>query len=91
MERKPVLQRKLKLWHIVAMGVGYMAPMAVFDTFGIVSEVTAGHVPAAYLLTIAAVLFTAMSYGHMVKVYPSADCSSLPPILRKGCFPTCPC
>ncbi|MGF9916218.1 APC family permease [Paenibacillus ehimensis] len=72
MERKPVLQRKLKLWHIVAMGVGYMAPMAVFDTFGIVSEVTAGHVPAAYLLTIAAVLFTAMSYGHMVKVYPSA-------------------
>ncbi|SCW44134.1 putrescine importer [Paenibacillus tianmuensis] len=72
MERKPVLQRQLKLWHIVAMGVGYMAPMAVFDTFGIVSEVTSGHVPAAYLLTIAAVLFTAMSYGHMVKVYPSA-------------------
>lgn len=49
-----------------------MAPMAVFDTFGIVSDVTEGHVPTAYLLTVTAILFTAFSYGKMVKAYPYA-------------------
>lgn len=36
------LTRSLKLWHIVVIGLGYMAPMAVFDTFGIVAEETGG-------------------------------------------------
>lgn len=44
--------------------------MAVFDTFGIVSQITDGHVPTAYLLTLLAILFTASSYGQMVRVYP---------------------
>lgn len=66
------LQKSLKLWHIVFIGLGYMAPMAVFDTYGIVSEETGGHVPMAYILTLAAILFTAASYGKMVRVYPHA-------------------
>ncbi|MFM1651623.1 APC family permease [Brevibacillus sp. B_LB10_24] len=70
--RTAELKRSLKLWHIVVIGLGYMAPMAVFDTFGIVSEVTDGHVPAAYIMTLAALLFTASSYGKMVKVFPRA-------------------
>lgn len=36
------LKRSLNLWHIVLLGVGYMTPMVVFDTFGIVSEKTGG-------------------------------------------------
>ena len=46
--------------------------MAVFDTFGIVTEITEGHVPTAYLLALIGMLFTAMSYGHLVRKFPSA-------------------
>ncbi len=70
--RTAELKRSLKLWHIVVIGPGYLAPMAVFDAIGIVSEVTDGHVPAAYVLTLAVLLFTASSYGKMVKVFPRA-------------------
>jgi len=66
------LTRSLKLRHIVVIGLGYMAPMAVFDTFGIVSGETGGHVPAAYAVTLLAILFTAASYGKMVRLFPSA-------------------
>lgn len=38
------LKRSLGLWSIVMLGVGYMTPMVGFDTFGIVSEKTGGHV-----------------------------------------------
>lgn len=36
----PHLSRSLGLWAIVGLGLGYMTPMTVFDTFGIVSEET---------------------------------------------------
>lgn len=66
------LKRSLKLRHVVFIGLAYMSPLAVFDTFGIISDITNGHVPAAYLLIIIAILFTAYSYGKMVKIYPLA-------------------
>ena len=66
------LKRTLKLRHVIFIGLAYMAPLAVFDTFGIVSDITKGHVPAAYVLITIAVLFTAYSYGQMVKVYPTS-------------------
>jgi putrescine importer len=69
---KVTLRRSLKLWHIVLMGVGYMTPMVVFDTFGIASQETGGHVPTAYLLALVAMLFTAYSYGKMIQVFPNA-------------------
>lgn len=66
------LKRSLKLWHIVIIGLGYMAPMVVFDTFGVISEETNGHVPAAYLFAMLAMLFTAYSYSKMAEVFPIA-------------------
>ncbi|MED0766411.1 APC family permease, partial [Aneurinibacillus thermoaerophilus] len=69
---KVTLKRSLKLWHIVLMGIGYMTPMVVFDTFGIASETTGGHVPTAYILALVAMLFTAASYGKMIQVFPNA-------------------
>ena len=36
----PHLSRQLGLWAIVGLGLGYMTPMTVFDTFGIVSGET---------------------------------------------------
>ncbi|MFB6469266.1 APC family permease [Cytobacillus sp. Hz8] len=66
------LNRSLKLWQIVMMGLAYMTPMVVFDTFGIVSGETGGHVPTAYVIALICMLFTASSYGKLVKVYPTA-------------------
>lgn len=71
-EAAPTLRRELSLSHIVFLGLAYMAPMAVFDTFGIVAEVTEGHVPLAYLVVFGAVVVTAWSYSRMVRVYPRA-------------------
>ncbi|MBL1188572.1 APC family permease, partial [Escherichia coli] len=69
---KPQLRKSLKLWQVVMMGLAYLTPMTVFDTFGIVSGLTDGHVPAAYLLALAGVLFTAISYGKLVRKFPTA-------------------
>lgn len=54
------------------MGLAYLTPMTVFDTFGIVSGISNGHVPASYLLALAGVLFTAISYGKLVRQFPQA-------------------
>ena len=37
---KPQLRKSLKLWQIVMMGLAYLTPMTVFDTFGIVSGIS---------------------------------------------------
>lgn len=57
------------------LGLGYLTPAVVFDTFGIALRDTKGHVPTAYALTLFAMIFTAMSYGRMVRVYSSAGSS----------------
>lgn len=66
------LRRNLGMWAIVGLGLGYMTPTVVFDTFGIVSEGTGGAVPSAYLLALIVMLFTAVSYGKMSNAIPSA-------------------
>jgi len=66
------LKRSLGLWAIVGLGLGYMTPTVAFDTFGIVSNGTNGVVPLAYITALVVMLFTAISYGKMVQVFPSA-------------------
>ena len=56
--------KKLSLWQVVLIGIAYMTPMVVFDTFGLVSEATNGRVPLAYLLALFAMLLTAFSYAR---------------------------
>lgn len=72
MEEKARLKRSLKLWQVVMMGLAYMTPMVVFDTFGIISDITGGHVPTAYIIGLLGMLFTAVSYGKLVRVFPDA-------------------
>ncbi|GGB40770.1 amino acid permease [Virgibacillus dakarensis] len=72
MTEKDTLKRSLGPWAIVGLGLGYMTPTVVFDTFGIVSEETNGVVPLAYIVALIVMLFTAVSYGKMVQVFPSA-------------------
>lgn len=66
------LRKSLRLWHVVIIGLAYLTPMTVFDTFGIVSGITAGHVPSAYILALAGILFTAVSYGTLVRRFPQS-------------------
>lgn len=68
----PHLRRSLGLWAIVFLGLGYMTPTVVFDTFGIVSNLTHGVVPLAYVVALVVMMFTGISYGKMVQVFPSA-------------------
>ena len=67
-----VLKRSLSLWALVGLGLGYMTPTVLFDTFGIVTLQTNGVVPLAYLVALVVMFFTAISYGRMTKVYPTA-------------------
>lgn len=66
------LRRVLGLPSLVFFGLAYMVPLAVFDTYGIVTAVTLGHLPTAYVLTLVAMFFTAYSYGRMVEIMPIA-------------------
>ncbi|TXI40913.1 MAG: APC family permease, partial [Mycobacterium sp.] len=66
------LARTLGLWAIVGLGLGYMTPTVIFDTFGIVSTETGNVVPTAYVFALVVMVFTAISYGRMTRVFPSA-------------------
>ncbi|EME76256.1 APC family permease [Bacillus sonorensis] len=72
MKNETALKRSLTLVPLVVIGLAYMDPLVVFDSYGVVAQMTKGHVPAAYMFTVAALLLTALSYGSMVKAYPKA-------------------
>ena len=67
-----VLRRNLGLWAIVGLGLGYMTPTVVFDTFGMVARDTDNAVPAAYVVALVVMVFTAISYGKISTAFPSA-------------------
>lgn len=66
------LHRVLGLPELILFGLAYMVPLTVFTTYGVVTDLTAGHLPGAYVLTLTAMLFTAYSYGRMVVAHPYA-------------------
>ncbi|MGL6020986.1 MAG: Putrescine importer PuuP, partial [Gibbsiella quercinecans] len=47
-EQRATLRKSLTLLPVVMMGLAYLQPMTIFDTFGIVSGLTDGHVATAY-------------------------------------------
>lgn len=66
------LQKTLLLWHVVIIGLAYIQPMTLLDTFGMVSRDSMQHVPTSYFVALLAVLLTSLSYGHMIRRYPSS-------------------
>ncbi|MFE8153207.1 APC family permease [Brenneria goodwinii] len=68
----PHLRRVLRLPALVFFGLVYMVPLTMFTTYGVVTEITGGRTASAYLITLAAMLFTALSYGFMVRKHPIA-------------------
>ncbi|MET3290526.1 UNVERIFIED_CONTAM: putrescine importer [Brevibacillus sp. OAP136] len=64
------LKRSLSLFHVIFFGLAYMAPLTIFTTYGVATQASHGMLPAAYIVALIAMAFTAYSYGRMVKVYP---------------------
>lgn len=69
-QHQHAMHRTLGLWEIVLFGIAYMTPMIVYGTFGVLADLTAGTVPAAYLIALVAILLTAFSYGRMSFLFP---------------------
>ncbi|MFD4422506.1 APC family permease [Agromyces sp. NPDC058484] len=65
-------RRVLGVPALTLFGLVYMVPLTVFTTYGIVTEVTGGRVPVAYVITLVAMVFTARSYARMSVAYPYA-------------------
>lgn len=72
MQADTSFKRVLTLFPVVLFGLAYMVPLTVFSTYGIVAQLTKGLLPAAYVVTLLTMLFTAYSYGRMVKAFPYA-------------------
>src|ERR1700756_5654112 len=68
----PHLKRSLKLWHLIIYGIIIIQPTAPMGIYGVVSNEARGHVVTTILIAMVAMLFTAISYGRMARVYPSA-------------------
>lgn len=66
------LRRTLGLWDLILYGIVIIQPVAPMPSFGVVSTTAHGHVVTAILIAMVAMLFTAISYGRMARVYPSA-------------------
>ena len=66
------LRRSLKLWHLVLYGIIIIQPTAPMSIYGVVNNAAGGHVVTTILIAMVAMLFTAVSYGRMARVYPSA-------------------
>jgi amino acid transporter len=66
------LARVLGLPALIFFGLAYMVPLTVWTTYGIVTDETQGHLPAAYVVTIVAMLLTAYSYSRMVQAIPTS-------------------
>lgn len=69
---KPGLVRALGLWSLVVYGIVLIQPTAPMPPYGVVSQLAQGHVVTTILVGMVAMLFTAISYGRMAAVYPSA-------------------
>ncbi|MEO6911720.1 MAG: APC family permease [Edaphobacter sp.] len=68
----PQLRRSLKLWHLIVYGIIIIQPTAPMGIYGVVSNIARGHVVTTILIGMVAMLFTAISYGRMARVYPQA-------------------
>ena len=68
----PRLRRSLTLWDLIMYGIIVIQPTAPMPAYGVFSNAGQGHVVTSILIAMVAMVFTAMSYGRMARVYPSA-------------------
>jgi putrescine importer len=68
----PKLKRVLGLWDLVYYGVILTSPIAVVPMFGEAQILSRGHAVVTLLAAMVAMTATAVSFGRMATIYPSA-------------------
>jgi len=66
------LRRSLTLWNLVIIGIVMIQPIAPMGIYGVVNNAARGHVVTTILIAMVAMLLTAISYGMLARIYPSA-------------------
>lgn len=68
----PRLRRVLTLWDLIFYGIVLIMPIAPVPMFGIAQQLSRGHFVTTILIAMVAMIFTAISYGRMAALYPTA-------------------
>lgn len=68
----PGLRRVLGLTSLVLYGIILIQPTAPMPLFGAAATLAQGHVVTTIIIGMIGMMFTAISYGRMANVYPSA-------------------
>ncbi|MES2373358.1 MAG: APC family permease [Bacteroidota bacterium] len=71
-QQKPKLVRVLGLWDLIFYGIVLIQPIAAIGLFGIASKVSQGHMVTTLLIGMVGMMLTAISYGRMASLFPSA-------------------
>jgi putrescine importer len=71
-QKTPHLKRVLGLWDLIFYGIVLIQPIAAIGLFGIASKVSRGHMVTTLLIAMVGMMLTAVSYGRMAALYPSA-------------------
>ena len=69
---QPKLKRVLGLWDLVYYGIILTSPIAVVPMFGEAQVLSQGHAVITLLAAMVAMTATAVSFGRMATIYPSA-------------------
>ena len=73
LQAKPLhLKRVLSLWDLIFYGLVLIQPTAPIPLFGVAQKLSNGHTVTVILVAMLAMVVTAVSYGRMAAVYPSA-------------------
>src|SRR5437879_3787461 len=68
----PRLKRVLTLWDLIFYGIVLIQPIAPVPLYGVAQKLSDGHFATIILIAMFAMLITAVSYGRMAELYPSA-------------------
>src|SRR5213083_2984193 len=68
----PRLKRVLTLWDLIFYGIVLIQPIAPVPLYGVAQKLSNGHFATIILIAMFAMLITAVSYGRMAALYPSA-------------------
>jgi putrescine importer len=68
----PKLKRVLGLWDLIYYGIILISPIAAVPMFGEAQVLSQGHAVTTLLAAMVAMTATAMSFGRMATIYPSA-------------------
>lgn len=68
----PRFKRVLTLWDLIFYGIILIMPIAPIPLFGIAQQLSRGHFVTTILIAMVAMMLTAVSYGRMAALYPTA-------------------